>query len=438
LAKVLNAITRDGSNLHPDSVSAMLGLADGTSIESDPEATIRAMALATPRELRFEPDVAEGIAAAATVEVGAMTPAAEGFALDGNAPARDFTTLLSRLNDVDVTGLFDTVGDFIRWVGFLTHDEQSIMRQLFETYPVDLYVHHMMDMQHYYSPGKCYYKFNADQINRMRKLVEIGEGRLLTFVAWSPKRRNDVELVRETVTNGGAIGVKVYPPSGYQANEAMNDALWALCLERHIPVFTHCTSQGFEAKAGFGVKSDPQFWRRVLERPHHDALRLCFGHAGGEDGWFAETEEDWNNSFAKQVFDLCVRYPNVYCETGYMDQILRPEARARFIARLVRCIREAPAFASKIMYGTDWHMIERLDGHRDYFAAFEQAFAADGLREHAKLFFYANAVAYLNLRGFTERHAGSTAFDVSKVEPHLSRVAAKADAMRQENRFERQ
>jgi predicted TIM-barrel fold metal-dependent hydrolase len=427
IAKVLNSMTGDGSALEavsPRRVQAMV--ATGAAVDSS-DAIIMALAAAAPPELLNDEEVREGVEAAAAS--GGAPPAPMAAMAGADAAALGFSTLFSKLRDVDVRGLFDTIGDFLRWISFLTQDEATIVKRLLDTYPVDLYVHHMMDMQHYYDPGSTFYRFDTEQIRRTRQLVERFSGRLVTFVAWSPKRENDAELIERTVTSGGAIGVKVYPPSGYTADEAMNDPLWRLCLDRDIPVFTHCTPGGFEAKRGFGLKSDPKFWRAVLERPGHERLRLCLGHAGGSEGWFASTEEEWNTSFAKKVFDLCVDFPNVYCETGFLDEIFNGTMAQRFIARVARCIEERPEFARKLMYGTDWHMIARLDNHKSYFDTFREAFDDARLRAHAQLFFYGNAVRYLNIPGFLARHQEGRTFDVEAVQPHLLAVEAKAQAI---------
>lgn len=59
--------------------------------------------------------------------------------------------------------------------------------------------------------------------------------------------------------------------------------------------------------------------------------------------------------------------------------------------------------AGKLMYGSDWHVVELATSRaEDYYRTFEEVF--DGqLGELRERFFRANAIRYLNLRGFLDR-----------------------------------
>jgi predicted TIM-barrel fold metal-dependent hydrolase len=209
--------------------------------------------------------------------------------------------------------------------------------------------------------------------------------------------------VRRAVEEGTAAGVKIYPPSGYAADEAMNDALYAYCAPRGVPLFAHCTPVGFEAREGYGKRSDPIYWRNVLES---DAgawrdLRLCLAHAGGADPWFGGA---WQDTFAQRAYDLSIDFENVYCEFGYHAEILDPARRAAFAATLAGKIDASDGkFARRIVYGTDWHMIEKEHNHAEYYRAFAEVFEDERLKPHARAFFYDNAIEYLNLRAYSDR-----------------------------------
>ena len=89
-------------------------------------------------------------------------------------------------------------------------------------------------------------------------------------------------------------------------------------MTNDIPVFAHSGHDEFEARKGYGVHhSDPKFWGRFLEAHSCPGkpcpLRLCLGHAGGDDYWFGNGEhEDWG----LRAYELCTRYPDVYCEVS--------------------------------------------------------------------------------------------------------------------------
>jgi predicted TIM-barrel fold metal-dependent hydrolase len=179
---------------------------------------------------------------------------------------------------------------------------------------------------------------------------------------------------------------------------------------------THCTSHGFEAKRGNGqLYADPRLWRRVLEERGFDRLRLCFGHAGGEQGWFPRALDlssvVGKSSFSSEVLALCREFPHVYCETAYLSPILKQNGRDRF-QRALRKALTAPAqfpLAKKVMYGSDWHMIHTLQDHRLYLPSFVSALGSsewDGLRDD---FFFRNAVRWLDLPAYLDRTAKTDA-----------------------------
>lgn len=104
-------------------------------------------------------------------------------------------------------------------------------------------------------------------------------------------------------------------------------------------------------------------------------LRLCFGHAGGELGWFGLQPEEPREceppekSFADEVIAICStkHYPNVFCELGYLNELREKPAAAKLQARLIAAIaasEEKKELASRICFGTDWHMPEMCSSIR--------------------------------------------------------------------------
>lgn len=309
----------------------------------------------------------------------------------------------------------------IRLVWLMTHAERDIFALLRRTYPdVRLFVHHMMDMALHYD-DKPDYDFVTQQIPRLRKLGTESGGALVGFVAYSPLREHPVDVVR-LACQTGFLGVKFYPPSGYRpiGNESAipggdeidkkNRELFDYCVRAEIPILSHCTAHGFEAGPGFGCYSDPAGWERVLRIPEFQRLRLCLGHAGGASGWFAPNDADGDAHFAESyagaVYRLCSdpALPNVYCDMAYLEEVLDPERARTFGRRLERLVLATPAFARRIIYGSDWHMLFKEAGCERYRQAFAQVFAnSPVLAPLNKAFFVDNALAFLNLRGFVSR-----------------------------------
>lgn len=329
-----------------------------------------------------------------------------------------------------------SIPGYLSFLGVMMNGNLHIARQLeSKEYPsVDLFIHHMMDMEKSYAT-KPVVPF-AKQMVRMTKLDRRFEGKYLHFVAFDPFRAEDALPSVIRGIKAGAIGVKFYPPSGYRAanndipekpsrlkpgarkrwisryenlrNEDinnLNEKLFAYCEKNNIPVFTHCTPKGFEADKGYGEMADPQYWSLVLD--NHKKLRLCFGHAGGHAYWFPSskpTDEEINEAqFGAQVVQLCLKHPNVYCEVAYLDQILTDDGKKAFKSKLASVINIKSTtgdwrFGDKIMYGSDWHMIHKEPHHEDYPAAFNSLFTDPILKSWQRAFFCRNALAYLQFK----------------------------------------
>lgn len=333
-------------------------------------------------------------------------------------------------------------GGHLAFVGIMTKSNLEIAITLRnQQYPqVDLFVHHMMDMEKAYD-AKPIMPF-TDQIRRMKTLDQRMGGSFVHFVAFDPFRRgNALELVKQAVENGGAMGVKFYPPSGYRATgnqipdepsilkpgsrarwnsryqglsagalNKLNDELFEYCEKRSVPVFTHCTPKGFEADTGYGQMADPEYWALVLEK--HPKLRLCFGHSGGHAYWFAQGsgpalgEKEYSEYlFGKKVVELCVKFEHVYCEVGYLEQILESGMREVFKRKLKELLKAEGTykFGDKMMYGSDWHMIHKEKHHREYLQAFNQLFYDAEIGPWQRAFFCRNAIKFLML----DKHADS-------------------------------
>jgi predicted TIM-barrel fold metal-dependent hydrolase len=310
----------------------------------------------------------------------------------------------------------------IDWVfAVATARERVIVRRLLDTYgtDVDLFVHHMMDMKNHYPNGTTKYSFSPRQILRMEALGRVSNGRLAAFVAWDPFRDDGLDIVRDAIDNHGCIGVKVYPPSGYRpygndqsdrprrvktpSPEILDERMLRLfewCAGGQIPVFTHCTPEGFEAYPNAGANCDPRYWAMLLQKSEKlRTLRLCFGHAGG-DGWFAGTDQAWRGSFAGQVAQLCAdpRYPNLYCEVGILSDVRDSAARRRFAERVRAFAAANPIFLRRLLYGSDWHMLYMHADHRDFLRDYVRFCEEAGFtRDQEADFFRNNALRYLQL-----------------------------------------
>jgi predicted TIM-barrel fold metal-dependent hydrolase len=316
-------------------------------------------------------------------------------------------------------------GDWLRFFGTMLSSEEDIVGSLHQTYPqVDLFVGHLMDLEHSY--GEVPHFPFAQQVTRMLALNRETEGKTLTFGMFDPFRGDAALDAVKSEYQAGVIGFKFYPPTGIRPAEnlvppanmqgtvqsqwdsrykgktadyfdALNLTFFEYCSQNDIPIFVHCTMDGFESVPGYGkMMCDPVWWKSIFAR--YPNLRVCFAHSGGDGGWFGTgIPPAPSGSFTEEVFDLCEKMPNVYCDVAYLEEILNNPGRNQMRDDLITLFKSRPAVAKKIMYGTDWHMITQVFGHEQYLNQFIAIFADPALIPYRSDFFAGNAARYLNL-----------------------------------------
>lgn len=340
----------------------------------------------------------------------------------------------------------------MRFVKTLVSSERAVYRQFLADYRGNAETCHrepkvavnlMMDMERAYdryNPRPPRFEFRRDQLPRMMALTRENGGRIVTFAAVSPRRHNWGDYVREA-EKAGIRGFKFYPPMGYRAANNPNytpninekalprkqwpkdqslemqariDAFLNLCVQKKFRVFSHCTPNGFEAKRGWGLHADPEYWKQALVvktgKIDRSQLFLCLGHGGGTrprdwGGWISDSKH-WEQTYAYKVVELCCQFQNVYCDLGYLVELIKDKsAAARFSVRFRELMQDegtgAYPFRSKVMYGSDWHMPDMMGRSRDYLNLFYYIFddyLTNGMDElWAEDFFFRNAERFLGL-----------------------------------------
>ncbi|MEP6808778.1 MAG: amidohydrolase family protein [Chthoniobacterales bacterium] len=351
----------------------------------------------------------------------------------------------------------------VRFLWLITQDDAKMAQFFREEYQgvpmrgTPLLVSHTMDLAPVYDQapkGNELLDFAQQQVRRIEQFQAAPGSNMIYFVAYNPYRDHwmggkpgdALAIVRSAVEGHGAWGVKVYPPSGYRAagnqieprpgafwnkhparewdarygdlgpdaNAALDRRLEQLllwCIANDIPVLVHSGTGEFEARKGYGLyNSNPRFWRRFLEsHPAPDGspcrLRLCLGHAGGEDFWFGEKK---NPDWGEEAYELCREFPNVYCEITTHAALVDPGKQAYFVDHLAKCFEDSAAdnpgnpryrypFSQKLLYGTDWYLPDAAS-RGSVLTAIEQAFLHPRLRAHYQDYFAGNALRFLNAR----------------------------------------
>jgi predicted TIM-barrel fold metal-dependent hydrolase len=233
------------------------------------------------------------------------------------------------------------------------------------------------------------------------------EGQLVHgFIAYDPWRQVDdvaqhraitaLNLVQIAIEEKGFAGVKLYPPMGFRATDnasiadsdfppwlagpypnlgvRLDKALYSLydyCATRDVPIMAHCApTQGPDPKAA--GQADPEYWKQLLDRSAYKNLRVNLGHFGGI--WDLNSA---SSTWTSKVIDMIGSglYPNLYADFADFSDILgrtpdQTTKRGQILAKLVQLIGTNPAvklrILSHILYGSDWHLLDREPGNADY------------------------------------------------------------------------
>jgi hypothetical protein len=266
-----------------------------------------------------------------------------------------------------------------------------------------------------------------EQIDLWERLIRLYGGRLHPFVAYDPLReirsggaaeQGSLFWVKTAIERRGFLGVKLYPPMGFRAignagrpdddvtaaeYARLDDALAELygwCIREEVPILAHSNLTNFTSQDRKDC-AHARHWRRLLEQPQFRTLRLNLGHFGDLT---ADSGDDQTSTIVALMTD---DHPNLFADVSYHEGGLRrdDQARERYFTALTTLLTKHPVVAERLMYGSDWHMINTQVGFEDY----PRTYMA-GIRAHvpdaAARIGHANGLRFLGLDG-TETKARS-------------------------------
>jgi predicted TIM-barrel fold metal-dependent hydrolase len=155
-----------------------------------------------------------------------------------------------------------------------------------------MYVPLMMDMTH--EPRKWILrKLGRETIMTFEKQVEQNKnvilnnpGIILPFLAADPRtiKRIGIEDFMQIYRKNGFIGMKVYPPLGYEPSHPVLIKLYKKCIEENIPVTTHCCYGG-----SYSTSKKDLNGKKL--RTENERLEY-WGNMPNPDKWFKMMEEN--------------------------------------------------------------------------------------------------------------------------------------------------
>jgi len=175
-------------------------------------------------------------------------------------------------------------------------------------------------------------------------------------------------------------GIKVYPQLGfdpYPDDEKEKEKvllLYERCVEKRIPIISHCSDGGFKVGDYDSLTSPEGKWKKVLEK--YPDLTLNFAHFGSES---KSDKQQWRNA----IIALTKKYPNVYSDIScnnakreYYDEL-----EDLFQPVPDKTNKNAPSIPNpelhkKMLYGSDFsiHLLaSKVNSYNDYLKAFKDA-----------------------------------------------------------------
>lgn len=172
----------------------------------------------------------------------------------------------------------------------------------------------------------------AEKNRRIAEIAAASSRRIFTFCGVDPRRDGAAELLEQAVTEWGAIGLKLYPPTGFHPEDEAARALYDVAAALDVPVLFHTGSVGYPLRGRFSRPSDIE----GVAADYPD-LRIILGHIA------------FGGSFIDEAVDVARFKPNLLVETSGLIAVARTTAD---LAVRLRGLIDALG-ADRLMFGTD-------------------------------------------------------------------------------------
>ncbi len=192
-------------------------------------------------------------------------------------------------------------------------------------------------------------------------------------------------LVRYAIERGGFLGVKLYPPVGFQATgntdrkdlgdlslgaglDAALRRFYAWCERNQVPVMAHCGSFNSFGPT-FADCGRPKWWGQVLKT--FPDLRLNLAHGGHLDGLqhpdqgavCGREQESW---FC-EALELVKKSKFVFLDLGNSELATEPQ-----YVKMLKAAVEDARVGRRVMYGSDWFMNTMSQDASEYYRRWNQ------------------------------------------------------------------
>ncbi|MER9526089.1 amidohydrolase [Mesorhizobium sp. M0292] len=368
-------------------------------------------------------------------EAGVLTTKARGEPLD-KAKAAEVARNLK--------GKDSKIARYIDFARLLLGSREAIAREYIRVFAdkrcVQMITPSFLDMHRWL--GKAPVSSIAEQVDVMDALqVTIAQSNngmhMHSMVGFDPRRsaedRDVLREVKHAINDCGFVGIKLYPPMGFQpiendnlkvpkepkgaSGERIERALMELydwCAAEDVPIMAHAENS-LGSVCGYGQRASPKWWRKLLAIPKYSRLRINLAHFGGFDealdigdnapqGLRCEADEYsgpvWEVIIGETIKDDGRDF--LFADLAYLSELTipgsqeeeRPEIRLRLEAFRIAYDPDV----RHLMYGTDWTMIAKELDNNNYLANLDSQLRLAGFTpDQLQNIYWRNAVRYLGL-----------------------------------------
>jgi len=142
-------------------------------------------------------------------------------------------------------------------------------------------------------------------------------------------------------------GIKVYPQLGFDPYPKNSKELYKVkrlykyCIDKRIPITTHCSDGGFKSGNNDKLTSPLTKWKNVLETEEFKTLTLNFAHFGSQK----DKQTEWQDA----IIELTKQYPNVYTDISCNDM---SEKYYKDLENLFT--NKNPQLHERVLFGSDF------------------------------------------------------------------------------------
>lgn len=291
-----------------------------------------------------------------------------------------------------------TLAGMMQWAELMTRDRAQILQQAVNLYgragEVAVFCNQLLDIAWWLRATEVRQSDPDALIALFAELsARRGDVLVLNFAGFCPLRAA-IEgeaahaRIRRAVDEQGFAGIKLYPPMGFKplenagvsfaharARPAGGGAaldrelrrLYRWCEENDVPIAAHA-SASMGAGPGTAAYSAPWLWRPVLRE--FPSLRVNLAHFGGFGG-------HGNPAWEAQLIAMLADFPTLWFDSGFWTEAMAGAAsRPAALASTRRLFETEPMAPARMLYGSDWSMIARLQSHPSYLAGLS-GFVAD-------------------------------------------------------------